>query len=385
MKNNPRQMFGECPPKTCPADQPNPIGELPDNSNDDNSNDAPNCEPVPELPPIEKCDEPCSPCICPDPPTQTSNCLEKLINEQQKELKAAESTKEFTENLEKLLEKAKAGSELYTQDTYEKLIEDWKKLDYAIAELLRKLECAVWCWDCIIECHICPLLNELHYAEKRLYNDGKLYDKVYDLYDLQYWWQQKVEAKQKRYDRIKQTLDAWETPAQTIEKTLNENKALLDQVHPLIGSQPGKAIYSVFFKLVPKHLAIAPPAASGIVTQIDKRFTKICECSQGESDDCCGPDVGELSLRQRLIQPLPYLIEPGKYFQLICCLAEKYFVPAQTELAECQGELKSVNLRIENDLERLKDWRAKFEADAIAAVPSAPDCCDYQEDNATAN
>src|SRR4029079_14917965 len=105
----------------------------------------------------------------------------------------------------------------------------------------------------------------------------------------------------------------------TIEKILNDNKTAIDAAGKSMASDAGKVVYDVFFRLVPMHLAIAPPAASGTTTTIGKEYTEFCKCDTGTPDDCCGPDVGEGTLRQRLIGPQPYLIDPNDYFKIICC------------------------------------------------------------------
>ena len=155
------------------------------------------------------------------------------------------------------------------------------------------------CWHCILDCYVCPLLNELHDVEKRLYDNGKLYEDVHDIYDMQYWRKRDKEAKQRRFDRIDRVVKAWGSPADTIGKQLATNKGLIEAASKYIGTEPGKAIYDVFLKIVPMHLAIAPPRGQGPdkTTYIDEKFTKFCECNKGTPDVCCGPNVGELSLR----------------------------------------------------------------------------------------
>jgi hypothetical protein len=121
-----------------------------------------------------------------------------------------------------------------------------------IAELIRTLVCALPCWRCVIECYVCPLLNDLHYAEQWLYGDGTLYADVHNLHDLHYWHTRNKEVHERRFNRIKAVLAAWEKPAQTIEKALNDNQALIDAACKLVGTDPGKAVYDVFLKLVPR-------------------------------------------------------------------------------------------------------------------------------------
>jgi len=372
-------MGRECPPSPDnPADQPHPPGdgsaccELPATT-------------PPTLEPPTPCPDPDPCCKCPTTPGSTPNCLEELIAKQTTDIAAADQANKFKADLAKLLETTRKASQEYTWDKYESLVADWTKIDAAITELIRKLVCAVPCWRCIIDCHVCPLLNELHYAEKWLYDDGKLYTEVHDLYDLQYWHTRDKAAKDRRFNRIKSVLTAWETPAKTIEKVLNDNKALIDGVGPLIGPQPGKAIYDVFFRLVPMHLAVAPPKGSNWETKIDKRYTEFCACSQGTPDDCCGPDVGEWSLRQRLIGPQPYLIDPNDYFKLICCLVEQRYAPAKDALSKAETDLAAVGDRIARYEAQFKDgWVKNFETTAKGAIPSVIDCRDYETDDQNA-
>lgn len=361
----------DCPPDVDPADQPKPPG------------DKESCQPYPENEPPkppepEKCPDPDPGCKCPPKPGSDSNCLEDLLTKQAGDLAEADKAKAFKTELEGLLAKAKTAKDDYTVDKYKKLRDEWKKQDAAIAELIRKLVCAVPCWHCIIECHVCPLLNEIQYAEKRLYDDGQLYANVHDLYDLQYWLTRDKDIKDRRVKRIKAVLAAWEKPAQTIEKALNDNKALIEAASKVIGSEPGKAIYDVFLKLVPLHLAIAPPASAKWTTGIDKKYTDFCNCNKGTPDDCCGPDVGELSLRQRLIQPQPYLIDPNDFFKIMCCLVEKRLGPAQVALSKAEKALAEVESRIARAKTQLEDGIKNFEKNAKGAIPSVIDCCDYE-------
>jgi len=366
----------DCSPTKNPADQP----QLPRPGD---------CHPpydivVPEPP----CPPPCPPpdpwCKCPsDPTNDPADCLVQLVAHEQGDTGAADQAK-FKAELTKLLETARKATQDYTRDKYLDLVDRWVKQDAVIAELLRKLECAVPCWKCILDCFVCPLLNNLHNAEKWLYDDGQLYTEAHDLYDQQYLLQRARQILQRRFDRVKAVLKAWETPASTIEKAMNDNKTLIDSIGPLIGSQPGKAIYDVFFRLIPLHLAIAPPQSDKTTTRIDKRFTEFCCCDTGTLDDCCGPDVGERSLRQRLLPPQPYLIDPNVYYGIICCLIEKRYRKAKDDLFNIDVEIAKVNAKIDGFVKALADgWQKDFEKNAKAAIPSVIDCCDYVKDDSS--
>lgn len=315
-------------------------------------------------------------CNCPDPPGATEHCLENLIDTQTKQLTVAEKAKAFKAELEALLTKAKAASQEYTAEKYGKLLKQWEEQDSEIAELLRKLDCAVPCWRCIIECYICPLLDELRIAEQRLNGDGKLCEEMHSIYDLRYWLERDRESKDRFFQRIKLVLGAWEKPAQTIEKILADNAKLIVDCSKAIGADPSNAVYDVFLKLVPMHLAIAPPAKVK-KTKINKKFTTFCECDTGEPQRCCGPDVGEWRLRDRLIGRQPYLIKPDQYFALICCLVEKFYLPAKDLLADATAAFDEVD----NEIKRYKDQIQKgldpktFEANAKAKIPKPVECC----------
>jgi hypothetical protein len=343
------------------------------------------CAPLPQhtpptLEPPRPCPDPHADCKCPQPPPTTSNCLEKLIERQLADIAAADKSKAFKTELDSFLAKFTGATQAYTRDKYVALVTEWRRQDAAIAELIRKLECAVPCWRCILDCYLCPLLNDLHYAQKWLYGDGHLYEHVHDLYDLQYWYLRNRSAKQRTVDRITAVLTAWTNPAATIDAALTLNKGLTDSSGKVIGTEPGKAIYDVFLRLVPLHLAIAPPAIhTDMTTKISQKYTKFCECDLGTPDDCCGLDVGERSLRQQLIGLQPYLIDPNHYFKLICCLVEQRYAPAKDALSKADADLAAIGERIKSNEAKLANgWAKTFETNAKGAIPSVIDCCDYE-------
>jgi hypothetical protein len=252
--------------------------------------------------------------------------------------------------------------------------------DAAIVELIRRLVCIVPCWRCVIECHVCPLIDQIVMAEKWLYGDGSLYKDVHNLNDLLYWHTRNKDAAERTFNRIKAVLDAWATPYKTIDAALMANKALIKSAGDLMNTDPGKVVYDVFLKLVPMHLAIAPPAGSKWKTNIDKKYTEFCGCDLGTPDDCCGPNVGVLSVRQRIIGPQPYLIDPNDYFTVICCLVQKRYGPARDELGKADAGLTGVQNQIAK-YKAVLDGVKDFDKNARPAVPGALDCCDYTCDD----
>jgi hypothetical protein len=361
----------DCPPEVDPADQPNqpPV--------DINSCLPPsNPPPLPDLPKIDECKkDPC--CECPTTPGETSNCLENLITAENGDTGAAEKAK-FKAELTKLLDTAKKASQDYTREKYDELIEKWVKLDADIAELVRKFECAVWCWKCILDCHVCPLLHELYYSEKKLRDDDQM-PAIHDLYDQRYWLERQRLVREGTLSRIRAVLKAWEAPLTSIEKALNDNKKLLDTISPLIGAQSGKAIFDLFFRLIPLHLAVAPPATIK-TTKIDRKFTDFCDCGEHDEDHCCGPEVGEGSFRDRFLPPQAYLIDPNDYFKVLCCLVTSRYKPATEAMIALELDVAKVKAEIDRYEKAVgPGWQAVFETSAKGAIPSAIDCCSYEK------
>jgi hypothetical protein len=338
----------------------------------------PKCPDCPDLP-VTKCPSPpeptvCQPtCKCPPGPTKTKDCLEELIEQQIGPITKGDKAKAFKAELEALLGKANAGSQDYTRDKYDKLLKQWSEEDAQIVDLIYKLKCALPCWRCIIDCHICPLLHELTLAEERLLGDGGVHTKVFNLYDQLYWQNRDKAAKERRFNRIKNVLAAWEKPGPTIEKALADNAKLIADICKSLCTEPAKAVYDVFFKLVPLHLAIAPPP-SVKKSKIDPTDLQFCWCDKGCGDVCCGVDVGEPRMALRLIGPQPFLIEPKDYFKLICCLVECRYLKAKEQLSDAEGAVATTEALIKRSQAVLDNGLKTFEKDAKAAIPSVIDC-----------
>jgi len=371
MTEYPRHQHGpDCTPTKDSAPQPkqpgDDCGELPKST--------PSTPPTLET---EKCPPPDPCCKCPTPPTSTPDCLEKLIVKEAEQAAAGQKADAFKKDLDKLLTSAKAAAADYTRSKYDEYVKSWEENDRRLAELIGRVECNWSCWRCVIECYVCPLINEVVYAERRLrlYDEIKLYDKVWDLYDLRYWHQCDRDAKQRKFDRIKQVLQAWEKPAATIKANLDLVSRWIGEANKALGDGP-KVIYDVFLRILPLHLATAPPSTKS-TTSIGKQYTEFCTCDEPKPDDCCGPDVGQWSVRQRLVGPQPYLIDPNDYFAVICCLVEKRYGPAKDAVAEASARYQSVDEEISRYEKLIKDRLdpKTFEAAAKGAIPSVVDCC----------
>ena len=364
------------PPRDCPPATGNPASQPKAPSN--GSTSTPILSPPPPLDPPKPSD-PDPYCKCPTKPDTNSTPLEALIANQTVEIANREKAANLKGELEELLKQARAASQAYTRSKYDDMVKAWIEQDVIIAQLIARLVGIVPCWRCVIECHVCPLLIQLHWAEKWLYDDGKLYADVHDLYDLQYWHTRDKQSKDRRLAWIKQVLIAWTRPgpAVAIEATLKADKDLAAAISDVLDTDPSKGIYDLFFKLIPRHLAIAPPAGVAI-TRIDQEYTVFCTCDAGESGEGGGPDVGKLTLRQRLVGPLPYLIDPTEYFNLIGCIVEKQFHPAKEAAQKAETDLTAIMARIASLVAQLgPTWPTTFETDAKAAIPSVVDCCDY--------
>jgi hypothetical protein len=251
----------------------------------------------------------------------------------------------------------------YNPARYDQLKKQWWEQDGLIASLTLKIKCSVSCWKCLVECRLCTLIEDIRGLEDRL-NGTTLppADKpsVYSLFDKKFWQQRIVAQMQERVDRISNVLKAWEKPSATLGDVLDKNGKLIVDLPAVLAADPAKAIYDIFMTLIPRHLAIQPHGANSC---IDKEFIEVCPCDKGDTDDCCGPDVGVRSLRDRLVGPLPYIVEPKGLQLIVCCLVTERLEPASDQLAKAQAELDATT----NEIEQTK----KLIADKIGAIETA--------------
>lgn len=387
------------------APQANPYG----------CNEIPKAPEVPEIPKPLPCPKFCD---CPEPPGGTpKDCIDLLIQEQNGIVKTAERAKVFAEELVAIQEKMKSAQLDYTHARYLDLRSKWKEQDGAIAELIRKLVCAVCCWQCLLECRLCRQLVEIRRKEDLLYGapgadpagTGPLTTQVYSLYDQHAWHERNVAQMKRRLQRITAVMAAWEKPAATLAEVLEKNGNLIKEIQNLISTDPAKALYDVFMTLIPTHWAIRPrgPDVGGeCETAIDSEYIRICDCPRpdkpaaaqgggdgacdgeddgdgkcrcddGLPDDCCGPDVGIQSLRQQLIGPLPYIVEPGRFPFIFCCLTTQRLSPASDDLAAAEAARAASAAAIEATVKEIADLTAAIEATFRAELGNPIDCQPY--------
>ena len=365
-----RQHERECPPTTeDPADQPKPPG-------DGDVRGHRRRPTPPKLPTAGAVSRPTD-CNCPTAPGSTPNCLEDLIAKQADEIAAADEGQGVQGGSRSAARQGEGGQPgLHARQVRRRWSSSGCEQDAEIAELISKLVCAV----AVLALRHRVLRLPAAQRARTTPSSGstataRCYADVHNLYDLQYWHTRDKDA-EGAHVRSHQgrARGLGEAGGDDREGPRRDNATLLDDAATSRSApQPGK----VRLRPVPQARAAAPgdrAAGSGSkwTTRIDKEYTEFCECDAGEPDDCCGPDVGELSLRQRLIGPQPYLIDPNDYFTLICCLVEKRYAPAKDALERRRRPtLAAVDDQIKRyqGADRRTARQGGFEKDAKARDP----------------
>ncbi|MET4023173.1 hypothetical protein [Bradyrhizobium sp. S3.2.12] len=342
--------------------------------------DSTKCKPLaaapeaPKLPDSKVCPQPCQ---CPTPPGGTpTDCLDILIKDQATRVKQAVRAKEFVDELTAIQGEVASAQADYTQARYKDLLKIWQDQDKLIADLVQKLVCAVPCWECLLECRLCPELTDIRKLEDELNGTGALTKDVFSLIDLQFWHQRNVTQMQARVYRIKLVLSAWEKPSGTLGDVLDKNGKLIEDTQKIIATDSAKAVYDVFMTLLPRHWAIRPRK---VASSIQDKFVKICKCDDGTPDDCCGPDVGIVSLRNRLLGPLPYIVDPADFPGIICCVATERLAPASDQLAAAQAALAATTSLIEQKTKQIADKTSNIETSFKAELGNPIDCGQYKK------
>lgn len=332
----------------------------------------PKLEPEPK--PCETC------CNCPPAPKPDEGCLDDLIRKEATIASLGEEAKKSKAELEGFLAKMRTASAKYTPEAYPDLVKRWKDNDVLIVDLIRKLICNVECWWCVIECEICPLINAIAADERLLKGTNQLYATANSLYDQRYWWWREREIQAEAFERVNKVMLAWQDPFTTIDGILKTNHSEVGAASAgkMLGPELHKMIYDVFFKWVPLHLSIAPPTDIA-QTAIQKRYVELCKCEEPKpADDCCGPNIGPLTVRERLVGPLPFLIKPELFPELICCLASNAYRPAKAAFAAASAAFAAVDAEIESKKASIATRLKNLPSDAKLRLGKPIDCKDYQ-------
>lgn len=355
-----------------PAAQPH--GKVPDKdcTKKPYEKEPPTLAPTPEV--CKTC------CSCPPAPEPDKGCLDDLIRAEAATAAIGEEAKKSKADLEAFLAKMKAASAKYTPEAYTDLIKRWQDNDKLICEVIRKLLCNIPCWWCVIECEICPLINAIAADERRLKGTNLLYTSTNSLYDQRYWWWREREIQADAFDRVNKVMLAWQDPFTTIDAVLKANlaDATAANTGKMLGPELNKLLFDLFFRIVPLHLAIAPPAEVA-VTCVQKKFVELCGCDKPSNpDDCCGPNIGPLTVRERLVGPQPSLIKPELFPDLICCLATNAYRPAKEALAKANAAFTAVDAEITSLKAGIDAHIKSLPADAKIRLGKPIECKDYQ-------
>lgn len=348
-------------------------------------------------------------CDCPPAPSDKPGCLEDLIKKEAEAINRGDQAKKFKTELEALLGKVKTATLEYTADSYKDLVERWKKADEAIVCLLRSVQCALPCWWCVVECELCPLLNDIVRLESKLSGDFKVCGEkkpadpapagtapattppsapcLTSLYDLRHWWWRDKQQRQTLFDHVAGVMRAWETPFKTIDGVLKANAEILKAAAAMLGIEQkkdaAKLLFDVLFRLVSQHMAIAPPADVA-TTGIEKRYVELCCCDNSKVlHECCGVIIRLPTVRDRIIGSLPHLIAPDKYPDLICCLAMNVYQPAKQSAVDADSKWSALDTEVKAIEAGIVAQLASLAADAKVRLGKTIECKDYKPKSGT--
>lgn len=336
------------------------------------------CQPLvapdpPKMPDPETCPQPC--CCPPGPGGGGGTCLDPLITEQSQLADKAALAKDFADELRALQAKIISARTNYTSEKHKALLKDWQDQDKAIGKLAADVACSVGCWKCLLECRLCPQLNEIRALERKLNGTGVYAKTVDTLQEQAAWFERSRNERQAVVDRIKDVLAAWEDPAKVLEDALTADKALIDTVRGLLSTDAPGALYALFVQLIPTHWAIRP---RGVKSEVED-YVELCTCGETPPDDCCGPDTASGTSLQRLPKPLPYLVDPNGLSDILCCLVTQRYLPAKNLLSEAHAKFENAKQEVERTIALIKSKTEGLEAAFKAELPTPIDCGPYRK------
>lgn len=291
----------------------------------------------------------------------TKDELESEIGQIDEQLAEAEKLKAYKATLEALLQKSSKAMDEYPAKKYADLLKRWQDQDRGLKDLLAKLQCSIPAWEELLRQTMTPLFTELARWKNalRLPPEPKEPGPDHGLYALRDRQQLLLLHVQARYDRAVLVLAAWEKPAPTLEKILNENDKLAASIRKSLGLPDAPALlFDMFFKLLPLHYLIAPP---------DERSTRV---NAKEFVIRCAGEQAWKDLKA-LIGPLPMLIDPEDYLDFILNGPFKEYHAAKTGLADAAASLQTSQDEIKRAEKVLDETRKSLEKNARAALLEA--------------
>jgi hypothetical protein len=93
--------------------------------------------------------------------------------------------------------------------------------------------------------------------------------------------------------------------------------------------------------------------------------------------------VGIVTLRERLVGPLPYIVDPADFPEIICCLITQRLTPASKQLADAQADLAVTTSEIEQTKKLIEDKTAALEATFKAELGNPIECGPYKKKGST--
>jgi len=301
-----------------------------------------------------------------------------VITEESKKIAAADQAKAFVDVLGQIQKSANDAKGKYTRSVYESLRDGWIKFDGdLLLRVTKQLECTIRCWECVVECRLCPLLKAIR--DRQLVLDGKvdnLPKSVDSLRELLCWHQRNVAFRQADFDRVNGVLTAWVTdPVGKLQKAMADNIDLAGKILDTMATDNVGALWNIFMRLLPLHMAIAP---RGQKSAIDPAYLTICDnCDPDDPTWCCTVHVGERSIRQQLIGPVPYIVDPDRYPDVICCLVTQRYQKASVLLAKAKAEYAEVQSRIERVTTEIGDRKKSLADDFKGDLTTPIDCKQY--------
>jgi chromosome segregation ATPase len=293
----------------------------------------------------------------------TNESIETEIDKISGQLAVAERLKEYKATLEALLQKTKSAMEDYPVKKYTDLLKRWQDQDRSLKDLLAKLQCSITNWDDLLRQGVAPLFADIAAlkGDLRMAPEGAepapgTGDGLYARRERQ---QLRLAHLQARYEKARLDLAAWEKPAPTLEKILNENDKLAADIKKTMGQPEAPALlYDMFFKLLPMHYLVAPPEAWS--TRVNaKEFVIGCAGAQAWKD------------LKEMLGPQPMLIEPAKYLDHIVEGPLKEYNTAKTRLADAAGDLQKTQDEIKRAEKSLDEKRKTLDKAARAALLDA--------------